>query len=251
MKYIILLIALALAFDGNACDCSEPKFMEKYIQSDFVARVTVTQTFPNQGSAPHYKSNIVIHQLFKGDPVKSLSIYGSSDGKRRSSCDVFFEKGTEMLVYARKADGGRYIFDSCSGYVILTSPRRNNQDRELEMLDFLKQRNIITTSKIRFGADLGERLAVFRGETLRKRFAIFEITFNGNLTVDSVKTITGFNPALDDKLIEILKQSRWVSDRIGLDANGNKVPPESKLLFAFYYYPAEGKYQSFIGEYDV
>lgn len=251
MKYLILLIALALAFDGNACDCSEPKFMEKYIQSDFVARVTVTQTFPNQGSAPHYKSNINIHQLFKGDPVKSLSIYGSSDGKRRSSCDVFFEIGTEMLVYARKADGGRYIFDSCSGYVILTSPRRNNQDRELEMLNFLKQRNIITTSKIRFGADLGERLAVFRGETLRKRFAIFEITFNGNLTVDSVKTITGFNPALDDKLIEIIKQSRWVSDRIGLDANGNKVPPGSKLLFAFYYYPAEGKYPSFIGEYDV
>lgn len=251
MKHLLLFIIFAIAFDANACDCSEPKFMEKYIQSDFVARVTVTETFANQGSAPHYKSDIVIHQLFKGDPVKSLSIYGSSDGKRRSSCDVFFEKGTEMLVYGRKADRGRYVFDSCSGYVILTTPRRNSQERELEMLDFLKQNNIVTTSKTRYGVDLGKRLDAFRGETLKKRYAIFEITFNGDLTVDSVKTISGFSPALDSKLIEILKQSRWVSDRLGLDADGNKVSPGSTLLFAFYYYPAEGKEESFIGEFDV
>ena len=173
MKYFPLFIILAIAFDTNACDCSEPKFMEKYIQSDFVARVTITETFPNQGSAAHYKSNIVIHQLFKGNPVKSISIYGSSDGKRRSSCDAFFEKGTEMLVYARKADQGSYVFDSCSGYVILTSPRRNNQERELEMLDFLKQNNIITTSKTRYGVDLGKRLDAFRGVALKKAFCTF------------------------------------------------------------------------------
>lgn len=250
MKYLFFLILLAIAVDGNACDCSGPKFMEKYVQSDFVARITITETFPNQGSALHYKSNIVIHQLFKGDAVKSISIYGSSDGKRRTSCDLFFEKGTEMLVYARKADGGRYVFNSCSGYVLLTEPRRNNEERELEMLSFLKQNNIITTSKTQYGVDLSERLKVFQGEILKKRFAIFEITFAGNLTVDSVRTISGFNTALDNKLIEILKQSRWGSDRLGVDDNGNRVAPGSKLLFAFYYYPAEGKSQSFISEYD-
>lgn len=119
------------------------------------------------------------------------------------------------------------------------------------MLDFLKQRGIVTTSKIWYGVDLGERLNAFRGETLQKHFAIFEITFTGNLTVDSVRTISGFNPALDSKLIEILKHSRWVTDRSGFDTNGNKVPPGSKLFFAFYYYSAKGKGQSFIGEYDV
>ncbi|MGX5854434.1 hypothetical protein ACWKW6_12345 [Dyadobacter jiangsuensis] len=225
--------------------------MEKYIQSDFVARITITETFPNQGSTLHYQSSIVIHQLFKGNPASTISIMGSSDGKRRTSCDIFFKKGTEMLIYARKSDDGRYIFDSCSGYVVLTKLRRGNEKRELEMLDFLKQKGIVSTSRTRYGVDLGERLKAFQGETLTKRFAIYKITFTGNLTVDSVTTVTGFNPTLDGKLVKILKQSRWVSDRLAGDANGNKVPPGSKLLFAFYYYPAEGKDPSFIGEYDL
>jgi len=227
--------------------------MEKYTQSDFVARITITRTFPNQGSEQHYKSNIVIHQLFKGEPVKSISVYGRSDGKLRlsTSCDVFFEKGTEMVVYARKIDKGRYIFDSCSGFMIMTSPRRKNVDRELEMLNFLLKRRIAPNGKIHFGVDLSDKLGAFKGVSLHQRFAIFEITFTGNLSVDSVRTISGFNSALDSQLIEILKHSRWVTDRSGFDTNGNEVPPGSKLFFAFYYYPAEGNEQSFISEYDV
>nr|WP_295926642.1 hypothetical protein [uncultured Dyadobacter sp.] len=224
--------------------------MDKYVQSDFVARITITETFPNQGQALHYKSNIVIRQLFKGTPVKSIAIMGSSDGKRRSSCDIFFKKGTDMLVYARKTEGGRYIFDSCSGYVVLTKSGPYKEKRELQMLDFLKQKGISPTSRTQYGVNLNERLKAFRGETLTKRFAVFEVTFTGNLTVDSVATISGFNPALDEKLAEILKQSPWVSDRSGKDAHGNKIPPGSKLLFAFYYYPAEGSGSSFISEYD-
>lgn len=251
MKHFFLLIGLAITFNGYACDCSEPKFMDKYVQSDFVARITITETLPNQGSAQYYKSNILIHELFKGAPVKSIAILGSSDGKRRSSCDIFFKKGTEMLVYARKGDEGRYIFDSCSGYVVLTTSRRDHEKRELEVLELLKQKGIFPTSRTQYGADLGERLKAFRGETLTRRFAIFEVTFAGDLTVDSVTTVTGFDPALDEKLIEILKQSRWVSDRSGTDVNGHKVPPGSKLLFAFYYYPPEGAGQSFISEYDI
>lgn len=251
MKYFLFLIGLAVSLKGTCCSCSEPKFMEKYIQSDFVARVTITETFPNQGSALHYQSSIVIHQLFKGNLANAISIMGSSDGKRRTSCDIFFEKGTEMLVYAQKSDDGRYIFDSCSGYVVLSKLRRGDEKRELEMLNFLQQRGIVTTNRTWYGVALAEKLKAFQGEMLTRSFAIFEITFTSNLQVDSVSTITGFYPDLDNKLIAILKESRWVSDRFGNDTSRNQVPAGSKLLFAFYYYPAEGKYPSFISEHDL
>jgi hypothetical protein len=65
----------------------------KYLQSAFVALVTISETFPNHGAALHYKSNIVIHELFKGKSVRSILVEGSSDGKRRT-CDIFFKKGT-------------------------------------------------------------------------------------------------------------------------------------------------------------
>lgn len=156
-----------------------------------------------------------------------------------------------MLVYARKVNTGHYIFDSCSGSMIVTSPRRKNVDRELEMLNFLQRRGIVPNNKLRFEVDFGDKLSAFKGESLHKSFAIFEITFTDNLTVDSVRTISGFHPALDSQLIEILKHSRWVTDRSGFDTIENKALPGSKLLFAFYYYPAEGIEQSFISEYDI
>jgi hypothetical protein len=210
----------------------------KYLQSDFVALVTISETFPNHGAALHYKSNIVIHELFKGKSVRSILVEGSSDGKRRT-CDIFFKKGTKMLVYAQETNKGQYIFNFCSGYVVLSNAETSGEKRELEMLNFLKHNGIKTNDKSWFGVDLGKKLDAFQGETLTKSFAIFEITFGGNLKIDSVSTIVGFSPDVDQKLIAVLKQSRWFSS-----------PQDTKFLFAFYYYPAQEKYRSFISEYD-
>src|SRR5690606_18539685 len=111
VKFALILIGLFFSFQGNACVCSHYKFMEKYVRSDFVARVTIVKNFPNQDSSLHYKSNIAIKQLFKGNDVKSILIEGSSDGKRRTSCDIYFEEGTEMLVYAYLNGSGQYTFN--------------------------------------------------------------------------------------------------------------------------------------------
>jgi len=251
MKYFLLLTGFLITLTANACDCMEPKFLEKYIQSDFVARITITKTFPNQGSSFYYKSDIVIHELFKGRLASSLFIMGSSDGKQRTSCDVFLEKGSEMLVYAKKGNEDHYFFNSCAGYVVLGNIRSDKEKRELEMLNFLKQKSIVATSRTHYGVDISEKLKVFQGESLTKSFAIFEVTFKNNLQVDTVKTITGFRTDLDNKLIAIIKASRWVSDQPVSNAAQNQNSPGSKLLFAFYYYPAQGKYSSIISEYDL
>ncbi len=247
VKFALILIGLFCSFQGYACVCSHYKFMEKYIRSDFVARVTIVKNFPNRDSSFFYKANIVIKQLFKGDSVKSILIEGSSDGKKRTSCDIYFKEGTEMLVYAQLNGSGQYTFNSCSGYCVLTNGNLRGELRELEMLDFLDKNNIKTTDKTFYGANLHDKLNTLRDIKVSKTFAIYEITFATGLHVDSVKTITGFSPELDNQLGTILKEAHWVSDR----GWKNKVPPGSKLLFGFYYYPAQGKDSSFISEWDL
>lgn len=225
--------------------------MEKYVQSDFVARITIVKNFTNQGSSLSYRSNIVIKQLFKGDPVKSILIEGSSDGKRRTSCDIYFKEGTDMLVYARRLDSGQYSFHSCSGYRVLDKTRPATEMREIEMLDFLYKNNIRLTDKTFYGANLHNKLETLNTTNVSKSFAIYEITFTRDLQVDTVKTVTGFTPNLDSEIALILKKVRWRSDRILIDGQKNSVPPGSKLLYSFYYYPPERNHPGFISAYDL
>lgn len=249
IKYAIILIGLCYGLQGYGCVCSHNKFMEKYVRSDFVAHITIIKNFRNLGSSYHYKSNIVIKQLFKGNNVKSVLIEGSSDGKNRTSCDIFFEEGTEMLVYARLDGAGQYTFDSCSGYRVLTHPVDSGQDRELKMLDFLNQDKIKKTDKTLYGVNLHDKLARLKGIETNRTFAIYEITFGNELNVDTIKTVTGFNRELDENLISILKQASWV-----VTASPEKPRDKisgSKLLFGFYYYPALTGYESFISEWDL
>lgn len=250
-KFVLLLIGITYTLSTSACVCSHYKFMDKYVRSDFVARVSIVKNFPNQGAALHYRSEIEIEHLIKGKNVKSILIEGSSDGKRRTSCDIFFKEGTKLLVYARLDSTGQYIFDMCSGYRVLSDSAGKTQIREIQMLNFLDRHDIRATDKTFYGADLHDKLRKFHGIKTIPDFAIYEITFASNLHVDSVRTVTGFNAEIDIRLAEILQGARWVSDRILIDGKKNEVPSGSKLLIGFYYYPAQAADESFISEWDL
>lgn len=247
----LILVCIFSSLQSRACDCSHITFMDKYVQSDFVARIQIVKNYPNQGASLSYRSNIAIKQLFKGDPVKSILIEGSSDGKRRTSCDIYFKEGTDMLVYARRLDSGQYSFNSCSGYCVLNKTRPATEMREIEMLEFLDKNNITLTDKTFYVANLHNKLETLTTTNISKSFAIYEITFTSDLQVDIVKTVTGFTPKLDSELTSILKKVRWRSDRILIDGQKNSVPPGSKLLLGFYYYPPERNHPGFISEYDL
>jgi hypothetical protein len=216
-KYVLLLIGVTFSLNTSACSCLHNRFMDKYVQSDFVARVSIVKNFPNQGTDMYYRSEIKIEHLFKGKKVEYILIEGSSDGKKRTSCDIFFKEGTNLLVYARLDSTGQYIFHSCSGYRVLTNPADKRESREVEMLNFLDLHNIRTTDKTFYTASLAGKLQTFQGIGTIPNFAIYEITFASNLHVDSVRTLTGFNAEIDSQIAVILRRARWGSDRILID----------------------------------
>ena len=58
--------------------------------------------------------------------------------------------------------------------------------------------------------------------------------------------ISGFKNSIDQKLIELIKRTKWTSFDQGVN---DRVPKNSKLLIGIYYYPKEKESQSFLSQY--
>lgn len=243
MKMLLLLMAMILSVPATACVCIPSKFVDKYTKSTFVAHIRIIDNYLNSGSDLFYKSNIQIKKLDKGDFVTSILVVGSSDGKTRTSCDSFFEPGTDLLVYAKKDRNGQYIFDACSGYIDLTK-RWPRQEQELKMLNVLEKNQVSVSNTDVFSFDFENKLQTFQGIKLSKQYAIFEVSLTGGLSVSSVKTLSGFNTSVDRKLANMIKNITWKGIRI----SENKGKLIRKWIVVLYYEPGDINHPSSIGD---
>jgi len=142
MKNIFQITILLFSIGVFACDCDEPKIKEKFIKSEFVANVTILKIYPNQKNEQGYKADIKINELYKGEQLKSIYIYGRSDNGIGSSCDIYIPKNTELIAYARKNKDGNFGIGMCSGLLYLNKTNQKRQKRELDILKTFKKNNI-------------------------------------------------------------------------------------------------------------
>ena len=248
MKNILQITIFLFSIGVFACDCDPPKITEKYIESEFVANVTIIKIYPNQKNEQGYKADIKINELFKGEQLKSIYIYGRSDNGIGTSCDIYIPVNTKLIAYARKNKDGNFGIGMCSGLLYLNKTNQKRQKRELEILKTFKTKNINFTDKISYRekAKLHKNLEQFKGIELNKNYGIYEITFESDLTIKTVIEISGFGNPIDQKLIEIIKKTEWSSFDNGIN---DKVPDNSKLLIGIYYYPEEKGNLSFLSQY--
>ncbi len=247
MIKILQIIIFFRFINCFGCDCDTPTMAEKYIQSDFVAIVNVTKIYPNKPNERGYKADIEINELFKGEQLKSIYIYGRSDRGIGSSCDIFIPENTKLIVYARKNKEGNYGIGMCSGHFNI-SQNKEFATREFEILKMFKSKNINYTDKTTYRkkATLSSKLEEFKGIKLKKKYAIYSITFSSDLKIKSIDIVSGFDNSIDQKLIEILWQTEWRSYNNPIN---NIVKEDSKLLFGFYYYDSSENQQSFLSEF--
>ena len=258
MKKILQLIIFLFSIGISACDCDPPKITEKYIESDFVANVTIIKIYPNKKNEQGYKADIQINELFKGERLKSIYIYGRSDNGFGTSCDIFIPINTKLIAYARKNIDGNYGIGMCSGIMYLEYSRffkkktlknkreLEKENRELEILKTFQDKNIKYTSKIRYSekSKLHNDLEKFKGIKLDKNFGLYELNLSPDFKIKNIKLISGFENPIDKKLIDILSETEWTSYKSGKEI---KIPDNSKLLIGIYYY-GNGN-QSFLTQY--
>ena len=260
MRNILQILIFLFSTKVFACDCDSPTITEKYIQSDFVANITITKIYPNKKGEYVYKADIKINELYKGEKLKSIYVAGVSDGGFGTSCSIFIPENTKLIAYSQKGADGNFSLGMCSGLMYLdysnmyrkktrkTTKELEKQQRELNILSVFKKNNIDFTDKIIYQEEttLSEKLEQFKGIDLEKKFGIYQITFSSDLSIKKVETINGFNDDLDDILKGIIKTSKWNSFDEGIQ---NKVPENSKLLIGIYYYNSDKDYPSFISQF--
>lgn len=247
MRNILQIIFFLFSIGVFACDCDPPKIAKKYVESEFVANVTITKIYPNQKNEQGYKVDIMVNELFKGERLKSIYVYGRSDDGIGTSCDIYIPENTKLIAYARKNNDGNFGIGMCSGLLYLNKTNQKQQKRELEILKTFKAKNIKFTNKINYRekSKLHKYLEQFKGVELDKNYGIYEITFESNLTIKSVTKISGFGNPINQKLIEIIEKTEWSSFDNGTN---DKVPDDSKLLIGIYYYPEEKDNPSFLSQ---
>jgi hypothetical protein len=248
MKKILQITIFLFSIGIFACDCDEPKITEKYIESEFVANVTILKIYPNQKNEQGYKADIKINELFKGERLKSIYIYGRSDNGIGNSCDIYIPTNTNLVAYSRKNKDGNFGIGMCSGLLYLNKNNKKRQKRELEILRTFKSKNIKFTSQINYQekSKLHKNLEQFKGIELNKSYGIYEITFESNLTIKNVTEISVFGNPIDKKLKEIIEKTEWSSFDNGIN---DKVPDNSKLIIGIYYYSEERGNPSFLSQY--
>jgi len=247
MKKILQITIFIFSIGIFACDCDPPSITEKYIESDFVANVTIIKIYPNKKNEQGYRADIRINELFKGESLKSIYVYGRSDNGFGTSCDIYIPENRKLIAYARKNKDGNFGIGMCSGIMYLDyskffkkmTPKSKRElekeNREIEILNKFKEKKIEFTSIIKFRekSKLHEDLEKFKGIKLNKNFGLFEINFSTDFNIKDVIIISGFENPIDKKLIDILGKTEWTSYQNGKEI---KIPENSKLLIGIYYY---------------
>lgn len=247
MKNLFVVWFCLLSLSSFACVCGIQTFTEKYIKSDFVAIVTITKIYPNEKNSNFYRADIKINELYKGENLKSIYVYGRSNRYEiGTSCDIFIPINTKFVAYADKSDFGFYSVGMCSGLLYLNKNRIKYQENELALLNTFKSKKINFTDKKNYHeiSNSSLELEKYKGIQLAKSFGIYEITFTSDLAIEKVEKISGFDNPVDDELIEILSRTKW-SIRNSLAVN-SQVQDNKKFLIGLYYYQAEKDDKSFI-----
>ncbi len=220
------------------------------MHSDFVAKIRIVKNYKSEGKEELYKSDILIEELYKGQPLKFIYVEGrntDNDLDIGSSCAIFIEEGTELIAYGTKDDKGRMTIGMCSGLLYLTGIYKKNGTQEIEILRTLKKNNISYTNNINIrpkGGFLG--LKIFSGIELEKSFAIYEITFSSDMKVKNVREISGFGNKIDRQLLEIIRNREWTPNH---NTELSDISENCKVLLGIYYYPKTRGHKSFLSRF--
>jgi len=237
-RLTILTILILFASKSFACKCTNQSIENKFIQSDFVAKIKMLKKYPNKENSSFYKADIQVLDLYKGDTIESIFIYGNYKDSQESACWIYTDKNEILIVYGLKAIKN-YQLDICAS--ILRLNKKSNSDatneryqKEQKILEILKLNKVNFINKIKFSIDDFHKFSrKSYGIKLEKNFAIYELTFKENLSVKCIKVIEGFNNKIERKIKKFLKKTNW-SSTIDL-VNNSKVPKNSKTLVIIYY----------------
>ena len=229
LKKIIPIILFLYSLGSFACTCSSTNTDKSFLTSDFVAKIKILKKYENVDDSEFYKADIEILDLYKGDKVESILIYGNYKNKQDSACWIYTEENENLIIYANLNSENKETVYACGRVIYLDKVTFNTKngefskqkiyDREIDILTTLKNNKIdySNNGKIYFDISCFLRLIAIdlNNETTKveiDEFGIFEFTIGKDFKVSKVNVIKGFNKKIDREIKKIIKQQRWTKE---------------------------------------
>jgi hypothetical protein len=216
MKNYLVFLGLFLPLISLACTCFNQTLNEDYNDADFIAKVKVLKKYNNEPNSEFYKVDIEIENLYKGNSVESIYIYGLKENGQDSACHVVVDENERLVVYGKMNTKGLYSINMCPRILRLDNSSPLTQKRheiQMDILTILKGKNYGNFINSNHSE---ETLMFFRevGEIkLKENFAIYELTFDNELDVKCVKNIKKFKHPINKKIKKFLKEKKWYLKR--------------------------------------
>ncbi|RYG12391.1 MAG: hypothetical protein EOO07_19130 [Chitinophagaceae bacterium] len=257
MKSILFFLLLCSANWALACRCMTPTLQENIYSKDFIATAKILKINQDSSNQEYHEVEVELIELYKGVKVSKLKIWSA----QMTSCSFYTPVGTTWLIFANYNKDKTLSFHYCSGsvqidrifdlakYPQLDKNYASGINLKLDVLKFFRDKKLMPANKaqlkISYPSECFKKLKGFEG--LKRDFAIYECTVNEDMSISSVKEITGFNnKKLSAKFLSCIK-----SELRNNDSNTKSISKKTKQLLVYYYYPAEKTDKSFVTTFDL
>ena len=243
---IPLFLILGNSQISNAfCSCNSTLLWEQYKRAAFVGLVEVKKLYPNSPGEYFYHADLEVAEVFKGEALPSVRIYGSNAAPFQTSCDIFIPEGTRLIIYAQSDNKDEYAITFCSRYLLIDELDPAEVDREVSILNVLKEegQKLYNEQFELSPIGLNQGLDALTEKRATSQFGIFAIYLDSILNTTGLEVISSFNKGIDKKIARILKKEvLWKYEPIDPDA---PIPSNARYILILYHHQADRKSKSF------
>lgn len=211
VKYGFSLIMLFVFSKSIACTCNSPSLDDSYRFSTNVISGVITDVSTYEKDETLLRITMDVYEEFKGSNLTEFYILDPK--KAEGMCHLYLLEGQEILVYLAKFENGLVM----TGYCSRNFPLKylNKYPLELEILRKVKQYNLSYTSMFfvdNFQNEFFRQLSGIDTNESIPNIGIFEVEVDMLNYWTDARVIEGFGKDIDQKILELLKESKWELD---------------------------------------
>jgi hypothetical protein len=252
-----LISVIVLGANGlEACVCATESIARRVALAEFVARIAIDAVRPDSTNENFHHLEFRVLELFKGDANSRPQVLS----RLATSCAFLPGAGTEWLVFANLHQE-RLAFGRCSGSMQLDRKpdpsyprafvhRQESAKRRLRFLRSMRELGVVATNP--YGLSAGPRKDCLDDQVRGLKapegdFAIYEFKVAPDLTVTQFRKLKGFSRRKIDRRAWRCVQSVTRAYKYRTD----RIPEETEIAVALFYYAGQDEYPSFVSPLDL
>lgn len=208
MKNVFFSLLFLITSQAIPCSFDEHRLDESYRNSNVVISGKVISVSTYSLDSTLFRVEFEPYETFKGKPIKEFFI--ENPRYAESMCVPYFNEGDEILIFTSKLPNNlNYV-----GYAYRKFPLDYLKvyPQELEILRMLKEINWTETTSFNLNyreSDFFEKLFWLDSYPTISEAAILEVTVDPWNHLIDTRFLIGFDPELDEKIIEFAENSTW------------------------------------------